>query len=241
MPTYIYKDEEAIITGINQSFELDSSTISYTVHAISGAALRAAGNCNFPSDGAEHQPSTIIKDLFKNNSYGLQNIFTGMRMADLDKFIAGGDKKVKLESKFNISVLDYILYLVSCMIPAGYAETDTSKDIYILNIYDDSSIINMTEAANIYGGPYFKVTRASYLVEHADAYEVDIGYNTSTIVTNFSLDQNENYSIYYDYQKQLFPEEYIRRLDNTGNWVDVFASSPVSKNEFFETSTADIT
>ena len=86
-----------------------------------------------------------------------------------------------------------------------------------MTIYDDSSLVNMTNAANANGGPYFLVTKTSYATERAEAYEIDIGYNTSTIVTNFSIEQNENYSLYYDYQKKLYPEEYVRRLDNTGN------------------------
>lgn len=241
MPTYIYKDEEAIITGITQTFDLNSSVISYTINAVSGAALKAAGNCNFLADNSLVKPSDKIKEIFRNKKYGLQDIFTGMKVTDLDKFIAGDDKRVRLETKLNISALDYILYLASCMMPAGSPEADISKDIYIMTIYDDSSLVNMTNAANANGGPYFLVTKTSYATERAEAYEIDIGYNTSTIVTNFSIEQNENYSLYYDYQKKLYPEEYVRRLDNNGNWVDVLASSPTSKNDNFETDINNIT
>ena len=110
-----------------------------------------------------------------------------------------------------------------------------------MTIYDDSSTISMTEMVNTKGGPYFLVSRTSYAIEHADAYVIDIGYNTSTIVTEFSIDQQENYALYYDYQKALYPEEYVRRIDENGNWVDVFASSPTSKNVEFETNPNDVT
>lgn len=221
MPTYVYKDEEAIITNVTSSFNLPSSVINYQISAVSGAALGTAASCSFISDGQAHKPSDIIKDLFKNKKYGLQSTFTGMTGKDLAKFIDGTDKPVVLSDKTNISVLDYITYLVSCMIPTGTTESNISKDIYILTMHDDTTydrayadpeIIDGREVV----GPYFKVTRTSYAQEHADAYEIDIGYNTATIVTGFSINNNENYALYYDYQGKLTEQNYVRRLNGRG-------------------------
>jgi hypothetical protein len=45
MPSYIYKDEEAIITKVSQSFDIKGGgAISYTINAVSGAALSAGGS-----------------------------------------------------------------------------------------------------------------------------------------------------------------------------------------------------
>ena len=55
---------------------------------------------------------------------------------------------------------------------------------------------------------YFKITKTSYAAEHSDAYEIDIGYNTSTIVRSFSIEQNENFSLYYDYQSDIHSDYY---------------------------------
>lgn len=220
MPTYIYKDEEAVITKVSQTFGFGSSgsispTITYTVSAISGAALGTSGCYTFINSGKK-KPSEEIKKLFKNKRYGLQSLFTGMNLKNLDYLVPGDDKAVELMSKTNISVLDYINYLVGCMVPAGATENSVNKDIYLMTIHDDTIYDQSYNDTVSLGGPYFKVTRTSYLTEQSDAYVIDIGYNTNTIVTNFSIDNNENYSIYYDYQGKLNPEEYTRRLNDKG-------------------------
>ena len=44
MPTYIYREEEALITKIQTQFDLRSWVINYTVSAVSSAALNAGSN-----------------------------------------------------------------------------------------------------------------------------------------------------------------------------------------------------
>ena len=44
MPTYIYREEEALITKIQTQFDLRSGVINYTVNAVSSAALNAGSN-----------------------------------------------------------------------------------------------------------------------------------------------------------------------------------------------------
>lgn len=44
MPTYIYRDEEAIITKIKTQFDLQGGAIKYVVEAVSSAALNSGGN-----------------------------------------------------------------------------------------------------------------------------------------------------------------------------------------------------
>ena len=58
MPTYVYKDEEAIITDVNQIFDLSGSSITYTVKAVSGAALKSAGNISWPAFPNPQFPSS---------------------------------------------------------------------------------------------------------------------------------------------------------------------------------------
>ena len=72
MPNYIYKNEKAIITSVQQQFNLTGSTINYTIQAVSGAALGTSSCLTFPSDGKKHKPSDIIKNLFKNKQYGVR-------------------------------------------------------------------------------------------------------------------------------------------------------------------------
>jgi hypothetical protein len=215
MPTYVYKDEVAIITGVTQQFDLENSAITYTVKAVSGAVVAKTGSFSFMNSGRK-KPSDEIKRIFKNSKYGLRSLFTGMSDKNLDDLIAGDDKAVELDTKTNISPLDYITYLVSCMVPAGSLTGNISRDIYILTIHDDTVYDKLYSDTTSVGGPYFKVTRTSYAVEQADAYEVDIGFNTATIVSSFSISNDENYSIYYDYNTDLVPVDYTRRINAKG-------------------------
>ena len=234
-PAYIYKEEEAIITNVQQRFNLQSSTISYTVNAVSSAALTTDGSITMPAPGVKVKPSDEIKKLFRSNK-SLQNTFTGMKLSDLDALIAGDDMPVMLESKQNISAMDYLNYLAGCMIPAG-SGPGLSKDIYILTIYDDS--ITSAERSLSKKGPYFKVGKVSTVMEHGEAYEVDVGINTSTIVRSFQIEKNENYSIYYEYQNLAHPENYVRRINSDGKWEDVYAPTSMAKPDKYKTDASD--
>ena len=67
-------------------------------------------------------------------------------------------------------------------------------------------------------GSYFKIERVSYKTNKSDAFQVDIGFgNTGTIVTAFSVYDDENYSLLYDYSANLDQDQYVKRLDNNGN------------------------
>ena len=234
-PAYVYKNEEAIITKIQQSFNLQSSTIIYTVSAVSSAALTTDGSITKIAPSQKVKPSDEIKKLFRTNK-SLQNTFTGMKPADLDLLIAGDDMPVEIESKQNISAIDYINYLAGCMMPAG-SKPGVNKEIYVLTIYDDS--ITSADRSKSKNGPYFKVTKVSTVMEHGDAYEIDVGINTSTIVRSFSIEHNENYSIYYEYQNLAHPENYVRRINSDGLWEDVYSPTSMARAGSFGTKTSD--
>ena len=234
-PAYIYKNEEAIITKVTQTFNLQGSTISYQISAVSSAALSTDGSITMPSPGKKVKPSDEIKKLFKSNK-SLQNTFTGMKASDLDALIAGDDMPVEIESKQNISAIDYLNYLAGCMIPSG-SGPGLSKEIYIMTIYDDS--ITSADKTLSKNGPYFKVTKVSTIMEPGDAYEIDIGINTATIVREFSIESNENYSIYYEYQNLAHPENYVRRINDDGLWEDVYAPTSMARTNSFSTNPSD--
>lgn len=243
MPTYVYKDEEAIITGINQTFNFGGggidAIINYTITAVSSTALGKIGSFTFINSGKK-KPSDEIKRIFKNKTYGLQSLFTGMNAKNLNDLVAGDDKAVELNSKTNISPIDYITYLAGCMIPASTLNGTTSKDIYILTLHDDTIYDKLYNDTTVLSGPYFKISRVSYIKAQSDAYELDVGYNTRTLVTNFSIDNNENYSLYYDYTNKLYPEKYVKRLNNNGQWEDIYAPTMTSNNNRYKTTAEDI-
>ena len=236
MPSYVYKDEEAIITGVSQQFNLDQSSITYTIKAVSSAIVGKTGAYNFMFSGTL-KPSDIIKQVFFNKTYGLQNIFTGMNPSNYSSLVRGDDKAVPLVPKTNISPLDYINYLVSCMVPGSSSTNNLNNDLYILTIHDDTVYDKSYNDTLPVDGPYFKVTRTSSSIEQADAYEVDIGFNTANIVLSFNIENNENYSLFYNYNSELHPEQYVRRLNNKGEWEDVYAPIYTSGNSSFATTT----
>jgi hypothetical protein len=75
------------------------------------------------------------------------------------------------------------------------------------------------------GGAYFKVTKvdtknmARNNQDSADTYTVDIGYPGDNFVTSFSINNNELWSIYYNYSKNLPQTNYVYRIDNDGKLV----------------------
>lgn len=221
-PAYVYKNEEAIITKISQNFNINSSAISYTIQATSTSLLANSGSYTFLAQSRQ-KPSTIIKNLFKNKYYGLQDLFTGMNVKNLNTLIAGDDQAVAIDAKTNISVLNYINYLVGCMIPIGQTSNNaTGNQIYVLTISDDSTYGNFTDSE--YPGPYFKVTKtSSSWNDYTDAYTLDIGVQATSLVTSLSFGNNDAYSLYYNYQNELHPNKYAMRLDSDGNWVQEFA------------------
>jgi hypothetical protein len=242
MPAYIYKNEEAIITKVKQNFNIKSGgEISYTINAVSSAALSSAGSWTF--QGREEKPSTIIKELLRDTKYGLHELFTGMNRSNIDMLIASDDKVVKVAPKRNISAIDYILYLVSCMIPGSFTTSQwAATDIYILTMHDDATYDQRAISDIDIQGSYFKVERVSYKTNQSDAFQIDIGFgNTGTIVTEFSVTDDENYALLYDYNAQLDTDPYVTRIDNNGQAYSVYAPTVTSKNDYFITRPEDIT
>ena len=241
MPTYIYREEEALITKIQTQFDLRSGVINYTVSAVSSAALNAGSNWVF--QGGNFRPSERIKEIFNNAKYGLQKLFTGMNKSNIDYLIPSDDKQVSIEPKRNISALDYIIYLVSCMIPSSFTTPQHAATyMYVLTMHDDTTFDDEYRDTLVEHGSYFKIERVSYKTNKSDAMQIDIGFgNTGTIVTAFSVSDDENYSLLYDYNDTLEVSPYVKRLDNNGNWIDVWSPGISSSNNYFTTRPSDIT
>ena len=231
-PSFSFRDEEAIITKVTQQFSLSGSTINYVINATSSSVLDKSNSWTFP--GGMKKPSDEIKKLLLSNKYGLTQLFTGMNRNNLDILIAGDDKIVEIQTKKNISAVDYITYLVSCMIPSSTRNsTKADSDIYVLTIHDDSVYekINDNLGLNIKGS-YFKISRISQKLNKNDTFTIDLGFgNSGTIVTSFSIEQDENYSLLYDYANSLNPKNFVQRLDNNGKWQTVWSPSVASKSD----------
>lgn len=223
-PKFMYKKEEALITDVNNSFDLSGSTITYIVSAVSSCALATAGGFNFVTSEyvGLHQPSSIIKRLLKNNSqFGLLDIFSGMKNMNLVEslgLIQSDDKIVELNAKTNINILDYLQYLVESM-----RKSSSESGIYKLVVMDDTS--------DVLSGPYFKVVSASASGDSLDTYSLDIGFPSDNVVTSFSINNNESFSILYNYSKSLNTNEYVTRIQDDGTEVKIYSPNISSTND----------
>lgn len=232
MPNYCFRDEQAIITSVKNNFNINSNSITYTVKAVSSAKLLDIGVFPRFAGRKNTKPSDVIKELLTDVNYGLLDIFSGMRnglkINGID-LIPGDDLEKDIEEKVNISVLDYLKYLVSLMTPVESSSVLINP--YILIFGDDVSGELM--------GPYFKIIKTDNNIKDSEAYTIDIGFPGNTLVTDFRVENDEQYSIYFDYQQELYPEEYVSRLNNMGEYEDVYAPVISSGNEHFETKEND--
>ena len=217
VPTFVFKDEEAIILKVKKQFVSATSVINYTVSAVSTGALSSSGSYKFPAK--YDKPSNVIRDLlYGYTNLGLLDVFPGMSdrgVVDMEGLIPGDDKKVRIEAKVNVSALDYLLYLVSIMSPVGNSNTLLKNAFYVLNVMDDTS--------GKFPGTYFKINRADSLKEMSTAYSIDIGYTTKDVITNFEVEDDETYSIYYDFSQKLEGASYVQRINDRGELEEKYA------------------
>ena len=231
-PGYIYKEEEGIITKVSSNVDFKNSQIVYTVNCTSSCLTLRAGTFDFSARKAK--PSDIIVELLTNSRYGLTNIFKGMKnykKDTLSKFIAQDDKSVQLNAKPSMSVLDYISYLVGCMVCSKETgDAVVGKSTYKWSVYDD---IN-----NEYGGAYFKVQKVTQGEKHtsADVFEVDVGYPSSNFVTAFTLKDDNTWAILYDYADNISMPVQKYKLDDDGELQSVYSPSLTNSSKYFLTT-----
>lgn len=237
MPSFIYKEEEAIITKVTSNVDFKSSKITYNISAVSTSLSLKAGTFSFGARNAK--PSDVIYELLNNEAYGLKEVFTGMRnmtKTQLSNLIAGDDKKVAIEAKESISPFDYISYLCNCMVSTNDSGGALKKSNYYWAVYDDTS--------NKMGGTYFKVVRvdagAQYNVSY-NTYEVDIGYPSGNYVSDFTINSDKTWSILYDYSQDISLPQYTYTIDKTGEVKTVQSNTLTNSSKYLRTTEADKT
>lgn len=231
-PNFIYKEEEALIQGISTSF--DNTTITYTITAISSATLSSINKVSFPAY-RNRKPSDIIQNvLLKNAKYGLLDLFYGMK--NLTKILTSGilasdDTPVDIEAKVDISILDYLKYLVSCMIPIS-----SNKNSVKVNAY--YNIVFVDDLTGEFGGPYFKIVKLASresVSDKLETFEIDVGYPSQAIVISFDLLSDDTYSLLYNYSETIDKDSnYPYRVDDQGNVVPTYSPSIATNSQFFK-------
>lgn len=237
-PSYMYRDEEAIITNIRSSLDTANAKITYTITATSTALKSTAGLFSFPSY-AEKKPSDLIVDLLKNKAYGLQDIFYGMHNVELvlsKGIILRDDQAVRIEAKSNVTPWEYISYLVTCMV----CDKDNSKSVkntrYTITVHDDIS--------GLLDGPYFQIQRLTTSLQQltsVDFYEINIGYPDREFVSSFSVNDDQSYAILYNYSNKVQQSNYVYRVGDDGVPVEIFSPTLTNSKELYRTTEADRT
>lgn len=238
-PSYFFRDESAIVTKITSNVNVASSSISYTITCTSDAISLNAGTYTFAKKTAK--PSDEIKRILYDQTYGLLDIFYGMRDKDLilsKNLIAGDDKRVTIEAKRNVTILDYLNYLVTCMTSTSNTSSNSviNNSRYTLNVIDDIS--------GEFSGPYFKVVKVSNNIqstESLDTFEIDIGYPGSNTVTNFTISDDEMYPILYEYSKSSNQSDYSYRIDDEGEIEYIYSPILTNSYQLMKTTAADKT
>lgn len=232
VPDFIYREETAIITKVKKRSNVSTSVKEYTVYAVTSGAINNIGAYKFKR--RYDKPSNVIKELLYSPKYGLTKIFYGMAdsaMVDKHKLIRDDDAFVTIDAKTNISILDYLAYLVDCMTPSSSAIDDfglLKKSFYVL-LFEDS-------IADDFTGPYFKIERSDKLREKSSAYEIDIGYPTENVVTSFDVEDDETYAIYYEFAQKNNQNTLAPRIDDKGELIDVYAPTLSSDSPHMKTT-----
>lgn len=235
-PTFIYREEEAIITKLQSSVDFSSSRINYTLSCTSNSLSLAATTCDFPAKKAK--PSDVIKDLLYNRHYGLLDIFYGMKnrtQVTTKNLIPGDDNQVELEPQIGSNPISYLNYLVSCMTPNTSDPSATLKDgIYKLSIVDD--------AFGDLGGPYFKIQKISTnqsIVSSSDTYVIDVDYPSDNQVMDFKITNDNSWALLYDYNQRIDQSNYVYYIDNDGNIVTKYSQNLTTSTQMNKTTELD--
>ena len=233
MSNFLYRNEVAIITKVSSNFNFSGSvSITYTIEAVSRGALGVSGGLYEPA--VYEKPSNIIRKMLREEQrYGLKQLFPGMRNNTLVEelnLIPSEDMAVNIEAKQNISPIAYLEYLVNMMTPDAGNKGD-KKTFYVLTFLDDTS--------GTIDGSYFKICTVDANVAHPEAYEVNVGYPGNNYIFDFAVENSENYSLLYEYQNALAPQEYVTRINEDGDEEEVYAPTISSNNSIHATKEED--
>lgn len=233
-PTMIYAKEKALITRATSRIDFASSKIQYTLNCVSQALKARSVLRDFPA--YYDKPSNIIRMIANSAIYGTYDIFPGMRnLSDsvFSSLVASNDATVQIEAKNQISILDYLNYLVSCMTTIEDKNSKTKQTRFYLTICDDNT--------QEFNGAYFKVIYTTLnenvnSINKTKLYEVEIGYPTNDLVTQFDIQTNDTWAILYETATEQQGQEYNYRIDDEGNIVSAESSMITNDRSLFKTT-----
>ena len=229
-PTFVYRTEEAIITNVKSKVDFSNARISYTVSCTSNSIALASTTFNFAARKA--RPSDVMFEMLQDKQYGLTEMFPGMTnisQVRSNGLIASDDKEVQLESKEAMNPLSYLNYLVSCMSATSNSGDSIIRDsVYYLTIDDNS--------AGKMGGPFFKVVKVqsgTNVLASGDIYSVDVGFPSQNLVMDFVVNDENSWSLLYNYAEEVNNQLYAYSLDDKGRVVNRYSPNLVTSSKSF--------
>ena len=228
----IYGDEKIFITDVVMNRDYVSNRISYTIHATSAGSLITSYKLNFQAQN--QKPSTVINDMLYNNketSELLLDAFPGMKNKSIvssQNLIPTNDSSLELDEQLNISPIEYINYLVSCMSNMSNSKDSTIRDSSYYITYEN-------DYDNKMGGAYFNISEVkpnSIISTYGNnIYEITVGYPDNNFVMEFSVDNQSAWSLFY--KNSSLASEYIYSIDKNGNRVKQYSPNLMSASNPF--------
>lgn len=219
-PGLIFREENCIITDVKHKESVSSSSISYTISALS--SISSADQSYFTFGKVKGKPSTIINRLLFGNSKAsnqLREAFPAMSnktFINSHNLIPTTDTEVTIGGMTNVTPLTYLSHVVSCM--------SNNNSSYFLSYVDGRE------------GAYFKISEVQKFsnTSQAGLYEIDIGYPDDNFVTNFQLCDNYYWPLVYEYNGKVPKWDYS--YDSKGNLVSSSSNRLSSDNKYLSPS-----
>lgn len=220
-PGTFYREEHALITDVSSTANVSSSSISYTITALSSVLLCDQTKYSFPERIGK--PSTLINELLyecgqvSDQLLGVFNAMGNKTWVSSNNLIPNTDSEVVVGGMHNVSPLTYLSHLVSCM-----TNQATNNSSYFM-VYEDTS-----------QGTFFKVVEVQPNTIQSGVYEIDVGYPENDFVTNFQLCDNMYWPLVYKYNDNIPKWEYD--IDNEGNVTRTRTNSLYTDNKYMSES-----
>lgn len=205
-----FREDEAYIIDVTYTEDVVGAKISYVIKAVSSVGAIQEAYFNFP--GINSKPSTeIINMLYnnKNTSTQLLALLGGMQNKTevLSRgYIPTDDAEMYIPGGENMSLIERLNQLVSYM----YDPIDSTASYFLS--YQDGGQNNA----------FFKITKVKKTGKGIDAikncYYLDVGYPGNSFVTNFTLDNDVYWPIYFDYAGRF--SSYNYDIDYSGKLIE---------------------
>lgn len=219
-PGLIFREDSAVVTDVKHKEDVASSSITYTISAISSIA--SANTSSFTFAPTVDRPSNVINNLLYGKnivSKQLRDAFPAMTnktFVSSNNLIPTTDSVISIGGMNNTSPLTYLSHLVSCMSNKGSS--------FFLTFHDGKD------------GAYFKITEVKKQTSSqvAGLYEIDVGYPGDNFVTNFQLCNNIYWPLVYEYNGNV--PKYNYDIDSNGSIFSSSSNRLLSDNKFLADS-----